>query len=97
MLRTGWLTGLEPVTPRSTISGQGVLSANLQEVTTTPESVCTSVCTNASKSANEAPSAGSTDGAIDDDLTTLVNAWPTLTNPVRAGIVAMVRAATAAE
>lgn len=51
----GWLTGLEPVTSRSTIDGDAELTENRQEVTPTPSEVCTRVCTDEGQSLTEGP------------------------------------------
>jgi len=41
----GWLTGLEPATPRSTIGGPAVLSTDAQPLASSDPTVCTPVCT----------------------------------------------------
>jgi hypothetical protein len=45
--------------------------------------VCTSVCTSEGKTVNE---------ILDADLAALIEAWPTLPQPIRVGIVAMIKA-----
>jgi hypothetical protein len=93
----GWLTGLEPVTPRSTIKGSLVLSESQQQVAAPSNSVCTRVCTSQAESAHETASAAVPEATVDDDLAAVVHAWPNLPSPVRAGIVAMIRAASTAK
>ena len=95
--KEGWLTGLEPVTPRSTIKGSLVLSESQQQVAAPSNSVCTRVCTSQAESAHETASAAVPEATVDDDLAAVVHAWPNLPSPVRAGIVAMIRAASTAK
>jgi hypothetical protein len=49
-----------------------------------PAPVCTSVCTSEGENANAGP--------IDAYLTKVIAAWPTLPQPIKAGILAMIRA-----
>jgi len=49
------------------------------------------------KNAHEAASAAVPDAPVDDDLAVVVHAWPNLPSVVRAGIVAMIRAASTPE
>jgi hypothetical protein len=45
LLKKGWLTGLEPATPRITSSSPVVLSAESKELPTTDAERCTTGCT----------------------------------------------------
>ena len=74
--------GLEPTTfTLATCEHRTEASPN-QELASPPADACTSACTNNAESPH-----------ADPDLTTIIDAWPTLPQAIRAGIVAMVRAA----
>ncbi len=87
--------GVEPATPALRMRRPIVASENQQEVTTTPESVCTSVCTSQAENAYEMAPGESPDAPADADLAAVVKAWPSLPPALRAGIVAMIRATAA--
>ncbi len=87
-------TGRGGIRTRTTVTGQGILSppanttqpANPQGVTSSPENVLASrLALSAQKPGVSAPD--------DPDLAAVVEAWPSLPEPVKAGVVAMVKAA----
>ena len=51
--KKGWLTGLEPATPRITSSSPVVLSARGKALTASPQSRCTGRCTQVTRSPEE--------------------------------------------
>jgi hypothetical protein len=89
--------GFEPSTPALRTRQPIDVSITNKELTTQLKPVCTSVCTREAKNAKETAPSKSAFDAVDADLTALVNAWPTLPAMVRARILAMVRAASAAQ
>ena len=50
-------------------------------------------CAGARRSRRDEPDSGGVNPPLDDDLRRLVEAWPTLPDPVRVGILAMIEAA----
>jgi hypothetical protein len=76
----GWLTGLEPATPRITSSGTVVLSAENKALPASDFGRCTPRCTR------------DTESSHDEALAAVISAWPQLPAAVRAGITAMVEA-----
>jgi len=64
---------------------RSVASALNKELTPTLSDACTNACTSEGENANAGP--------IDVDLAKVIEAWPTLQDPIKAGISAMIRAA----
>jgi hypothetical protein len=85
-------TGLEPVTPSLSSKGATVLNPDSKELAAMHSAVCTSVCTN--DDANDEAILAS-DHVLANDLAMVIAAWPTLAEPIRAGMLAMVRASAA--
>jgi len=81
----GWLTGLEPAIPRSTIKRVSNASTSTKEFATTDAQVCTSVGTSQCKNIIAEP--------VDADLKAVIAAWASLPAVIKAGILAMIRAA----
>jgi hypothetical protein len=67
-----------------------VLSPNDKELITAPTSVCTSVCTSDGETAHDLAAKAA---SVDPDLAALIAAWDFLPAALRAGIVALVKAA----
>jgi len=94
--------GLEPTTSALRTHRARVLSVDTKQVTPTVSNGCTNGCTSSTKNANE------TLPTLDDathskclellashsELLALVEAWPELSDALRAGVMAMVRAAS---
>ena len=59
--KQGWLTGLEPATPRITIGGNVVLSAAGARVTSLTPDACAAACAKSPADAPVVPAAGSPD------------------------------------
>jgi len=78
--KKGWLTGLEPATPRITISGTVVLSAENKALPASDFGRWAPRCTITTESSH------------DEALAAVIEAWPQLPAAVRAGITAMVEA-----
>ena len=55
------------------------------------------VCGSAAATPSSSPGSRDENRPLDDDLRRLIDAWPTLPDPVRAGIAAMVEAARRCE
>jgi hypothetical protein len=77
-------TGLEPVTPSLSSNGASIASENIAGLATTLSAACTNACTSEGENANAEP--------IAPDLQVIIDAWPTLPGPIRAGVVALVNA-----
>ena len=85
--------GVEPSTFALRTRRATVASETGKELTTTLNPACTRACTSNAEIAHETAAAASAGIPLDDDLAAVVEAWGTLPAAVRAGIVAMVRAA----
>ena len=80
LLKKGWLTGLEPATPRITTDGTVVVSAENKALPSSDFGRCTPRCTRDAESSH------------DEALAAVIEAWQQLPAAVRAGITAMVEA-----
>ena len=75
------VNGFEPSTFSLGSCEHRMEPANKQELADAPQDACTSACTGNAESGHDDP-----------DLAAIVAAWPTLPEPVKAGIVWMVEA-----
>ena len=62
-------------------------SSNVQALTTTPSPACSAPCSEVAETAHD-------EAAGDPQLAAVVKAWPTLPEPIRRAIVAMIGAAS---
>jgi hypothetical protein len=86
----GWLTGLEPATPRITIGGNVVLSAAGARLTSSTPDACAAACAKSPADAPVVPAAGSPDRLdIVARAVALVASMP-LSDDDRAGVLARV-------
>ena len=91
----GWLTGLEPATPRITIGGNVVLSAAGARLTSSTPDACAAACAKSPADAPVVPAAGSPDRLdIVARAVALVAAMP-LSDADRAGVLDRVLAGNA--
>ncbi len=82
----GWMTGFEPATPRTTIWGSDAVNpSHVKELRKPSQAVVPSMVPCSSKNAPE-------NVPVDLDLDRIIEAWPSLPEAIKRGIMAMVKA-----